>query len=204
VYDEVIHTTASHPWLTAHAGWQRAGQLYLGEPVRLLDGATAVVVALHAVPGVGAMWDLSLDATHTFAIGDVQAVVHNCPDTSPPGSGGSGPPNAGSSPTSSRNAAGELTDGKYTVSKGKMAAHLLASATDASKSVFANDYDAEQGVLDAAEYADQNALWNQQNQAMMDTGQTVGTVNPAGTSTTWIKVVRTASGILHGWPVKGP
>jgi hypothetical protein len=85
-----------------------------------------------------------------------------------------------------------------------MAAHLLASATDASKSVFANDYDAEQGVLDAAEYADQNALWNQQNQAMMDTGQTVGTVNPAGTSTTWIKVVRTASGILHGWPVKGP
>lgn len=24
------------------------------------------------------MWNLSLDATHTFAVGDAQAVVHNC------------------------------------------------------------------------------------------------------------------------------
>lgn len=47
--------------------------------MRLLDGATAVVVGLRVVPGAGAMWDLSLDATHTFAVGDVQAVVHNCP-----------------------------------------------------------------------------------------------------------------------------
>jgi hypothetical protein len=77
-HEEVIHTTASHPWLTADAGWQRAGRLHLGEPVRLLDGATATVVALRTLPGVGAMWDLSLDATHTFAVGDAQAVVHNC------------------------------------------------------------------------------------------------------------------------------
>lgn len=76
---EVIHTTASHPWLSADHGWLRAGQLHLGEPVRLLDGATATVVGLHALPGVGAMWDLSLDATHTFAVGNMQVVVHNCP-----------------------------------------------------------------------------------------------------------------------------
>ena len=77
--NEVIHTTASHPWLTADRGWLRAGMLRIGEPVRLLDGATATVVALHTLPGVGPMWDLSLDATHTFAVGTVQAVVHNCP-----------------------------------------------------------------------------------------------------------------------------
>jgi hypothetical protein len=76
--EEVIHTTASHPWLTADDGWLRAGQLHLGESVRLLNGGVATVVALHAVPGVGAMWDLSLDATHTFAVGTAQAVVHNC------------------------------------------------------------------------------------------------------------------------------
>jgi hypothetical protein len=76
--DEVIHTTSSHPWLTVDEGWLRAGQLHLGEPVRLLDGATATVVALRVVPGVGAMWDISLDSVHTFAVGDVQAVVHNC------------------------------------------------------------------------------------------------------------------------------
>jgi filamentous hemagglutinin len=33
---------------------------------------------MWTLPGVGPLWDLSLDATHTFAVGDVQAVVHNC------------------------------------------------------------------------------------------------------------------------------
>ena len=75
--DAAIHTTANHPWLTADRGWVVAGQLHVGEPVRLLNGGTATVVGLHAIAGVGAMWDLSLDATHTFAVGDVQAVVHN-------------------------------------------------------------------------------------------------------------------------------
>ena len=75
--DETIHTTAHHPWLTADRGWVEAGQLHAGEPVRLLDGATATVAGLHAVPGAGPMWDLSLDATHTFAVGASRAVVHN-------------------------------------------------------------------------------------------------------------------------------
>jgi hypothetical protein len=76
---EVIHTTASHPWLTTDRGWARAGTLHVGEAVQLLDGETATVVALQALPGMGAMWDLSLDATHTFAVGAAQVVVHNCP-----------------------------------------------------------------------------------------------------------------------------
>jgi hypothetical protein len=76
---EVIHTTASHPWLSGDHGWVRAGTLHVGEPVRLLDGATATVVGLRVVPGAGPMWDLALDATHTFAVGKAQAVVHNCP-----------------------------------------------------------------------------------------------------------------------------
>ncbi len=46
--------------------------------MRLLDGATATVVALRTLPGVGAMWDLSLGSVHTFAVGDAQVVVHNC------------------------------------------------------------------------------------------------------------------------------
>ncbi len=73
-------TTTNHPWLSADHGWLVAGDLHLGEPVRLLDGATATVVALQALPGVGPMWDLSLAAVHTFAVGDAQAVVHNCDD----------------------------------------------------------------------------------------------------------------------------
>src|SRR5579859_5353197 len=46
-----------------------------------LDGGTAQVVALRTLPGVGPMWDLTLDSVHTFAVGAVQAVAHNCPPT---------------------------------------------------------------------------------------------------------------------------
>ncbi len=60
----------------------------MGEPVRLLDGETATVVALRTLPGVGPMWDLALESVHTFAVGDAQAVVHNCPSG---GDGGSQP-----------------------------------------------------------------------------------------------------------------
>ena len=74
---ETLHTTANHPWLTADRGWELAGDLHSGEPVRLLDGATATVVGLHVLSGVGPMWDLSLDATHTYGVGASQAVVHN-------------------------------------------------------------------------------------------------------------------------------
>lgn len=77
----MLDTTANHPWLTVDRGWQVAGALHLGEPVRLLDGGTATVVALQLLPGVGPMWDLSLNSVHTFAVGAVQAVVHNCPPT---------------------------------------------------------------------------------------------------------------------------
>jgi hypothetical protein len=76
---EVIHTTANHPWLTADHGWELAGSLHLGEPAPLLDGGTATVVALRTLPGVGPMWDLALDSAHTFAVGDLQVVAHNCP-----------------------------------------------------------------------------------------------------------------------------
>lgn len=52
-----------------------------------LDGASAVVVAVRAVPGSAAMWDLTVSNVHTFAVGTGQFVVHNCP-VGPTGSGG--------------------------------------------------------------------------------------------------------------------
>lgn len=44
---------------------------------RLLDGGTTTVVGLRALPGVGPMWNRSLDSVHTFAVDNVQAVVDN-------------------------------------------------------------------------------------------------------------------------------
>jgi hypothetical protein len=63
--------------VTADHGWLLAGDLRVGEAVRLLDGGSATVVALSGLLGVGPMWDLALDDVHTFAVDDVQVVVHN-------------------------------------------------------------------------------------------------------------------------------
>jgi RHS repeat-associated protein len=75
--DEVVHTTANHPWYTADHGWQLAGVLLVGEPVMREDGTTAVVVALRVVPGAARMWDLTVSNVHTFAVGTGEYVVHN-------------------------------------------------------------------------------------------------------------------------------
>ena len=83
-HDETIHTTANHPWLTADHGWLVAGKLQVGEPVREADGATAIVVRLHVVPGAASMWDLTVSNIHTFAVGDGAFVVHNCGDARDP------------------------------------------------------------------------------------------------------------------------
>jgi hypothetical protein len=43
--------------------------VHTGEPVLQVDGTTATVVAIRAVPGVASMWDLTVSNLHTFAVG---------------------------------------------------------------------------------------------------------------------------------------
>jgi RHS repeat-associated protein len=76
--DEVVHTNAKHPWLTAERGWVTAGQLTMGMHVVREDGTTAVVARKRVVPGAAAMWNLTVSTFHTFAVGAGQYVVHNC------------------------------------------------------------------------------------------------------------------------------
>ncbi len=182
------NTTVSHPWLTADRGWKRAGTLHVGEPVRLLDGAT--VVALHLLPGVAPMWDLALDATHTFAVGVVQAVVHNCPvggDGATPGATGS------PAPQSIR---------QYSVNDEWMKPHLPGTA-EAERSVFLPGFDAKSAVLAAARIADENNLWNA-NRALVQWDGPVGTLGWSGESTNWIAIARRNTGWIHGWPEAAP
>jgi hypothetical protein len=73
---EIVHTTQKHPWLTTN-GWIIAGQLHLGNEVRLLDGATATVVGLKIIPGTASMYDLTVSNVHTFAVGVEQFIVPN-------------------------------------------------------------------------------------------------------------------------------
>lgn len=76
--EETIHTTASHPWLSADCGFVRAGVLRIGEQVVRADGTTATVVGLRVVSGAANMWDLTVANVHTFAVGAGAYVVHNC------------------------------------------------------------------------------------------------------------------------------
>jgi RHS repeat-associated protein len=109
-HDEVVHTTANHPWYTADHGWQLASFLHLGEPVARVDGRTATVVAIHAVPGAASMWDLTVSQVHTFAVGAGQYVVHNTE-----GCGGAG----GETPKYSRDEYGKPTADQAAAAKGK-------------------------------------------------------------------------------------
>jgi hypothetical protein len=75
---ETIHTTASHPWLTADRGWVVSGDLQVGERVVTLGGGTGVVAWVHVVPGQADRYNLTVAKDHTFAVGDGRWVVHNC------------------------------------------------------------------------------------------------------------------------------
>ncbi|GCE13576.1 RHS repeat-associated core domain-containing protein [Tengunoibacter tsumagoiensis] len=74
---ETVHTTQKHPWFTAR-GWVNAGDLKVGDQVQQLDGRTATITELHTVAGEQDMYDLSVSTIHTFAVGELQLVVHNC------------------------------------------------------------------------------------------------------------------------------
>jgi hypothetical protein len=76
--DEVVHTTAKHPFLTGGDSWVAAGDLAAGMRVVRADGTPAVVVGMRAVPGAAAMWNLTVSQVHTYAVGAGQYVVHNC------------------------------------------------------------------------------------------------------------------------------
>jgi hypothetical protein len=73
---ETIETTPDHRFLT-DTGWVEAAALYPGTRVVGLDGATGTVegYAIEVRPVI--MWDLTVSAVHTFAVGAGQWVVHN-------------------------------------------------------------------------------------------------------------------------------
>jgi hypothetical protein len=74
---QTIHTTATHPWLTADRGWVPAGDLKVGEQVVTLNGTTSTVQWAHAASGQADMYNLTVAHDHTYSVADGQAVVHN-------------------------------------------------------------------------------------------------------------------------------
>jgi RHS repeat-associated protein len=77
---ETIETTPDHRFLTDE-GWVEAEQLEPGDQVRNLDGSFGTVHGYRIEFRPIVMWDLTVSAVHTFAVGGGEWVVHNdgCP-----------------------------------------------------------------------------------------------------------------------------
>jgi hypothetical protein len=97
-----------------------------------------------------------------------------------------------------KNKHGNLTNGKYTVSKEAMVKHVIGGVQ--GKSMFYPTLDAEAAVLKAAEFADKHNLWDQSNKAKVPVLNTnIGTLGN-GQPTNVINVYRNKNGTIHGTP----
>ena len=91
----------------------------------------------------------------------------------------------------------------YKVNSDWMKPHLPGSQS--GRSVFSPNVNAEVAVLDAAQFADENGLWDmlKPNRAVVQMSGIVGTTD-TGQDTQWIAVSRRKSGWIHGWPEEAP
>jgi hypothetical protein len=67
-----------------HEGWVEAGSLTLGDQILSLDGTFGDVENISISNDPQVMYNLTVDISHTFAVGEGQWVVHNtvqCGDT---------------------------------------------------------------------------------------------------------------------------
>ncbi|MBB6126348.1 DUF6443 domain-containing protein [Mucilaginibacter lappiensis] len=99
-----------------------------------------------------------------------------------------------------RNRHGNLTNGKYTVIKEAMSKHIYNLTPWDNKSLFFPEIDAEEVVLDAAEYADQHGLWEGNKAKVPVDNSNIGTTGISNTSTNVINVYRNNNGSIHGSP----
>jgi hypothetical protein len=76
--DEPIGTTANHPfWSVDRRDWVQAGNLVIGEHLLLADGRLDEVVTLLPRPGPHAVYNLTVEGTHTYHVGTNGVLVHN-------------------------------------------------------------------------------------------------------------------------------
>lgn len=97
-------------------------------------------------------------------------------------------------PKRSRDKHGNLTNGKYTVSKEAMKKHIFGQQ---GRSVFYPGIDAEELVLKTAEHADALGLWNNNKAKVFVENTGIGTTGLNKPSDV-VNVYRNANGTIHG------
>jgi|GEM_PF-2444783 len=75
---ELLGTTSNHPfWSEDQQDWIQAGELHPGEYLRLVDGTLTHVVSIAVNPTTQPVFNLSVDALHTYHVGTSGVLVHN-------------------------------------------------------------------------------------------------------------------------------
>ncbi|WP_394831366.1 hypothetical protein LVJ94_33135 [Pendulispora rubella] len=76
--NDVIHATADHPFWVEEKGWTAAGDLAVGDHIRVHDGAS--VVGLREAPRKSAsalVYNFAVEANHSYFVGPMHVLVHN-------------------------------------------------------------------------------------------------------------------------------
>ncbi|WP_460954418.1 RHS repeat domain-containing protein [Spirosoma litoris] len=92
---------------------------------------------------------------------------------------------------------GELTNGTYIVAREAMKKHVFVGVSD--RSIFYPTLNAQEAVLKAAQYADQNNLWIGIKAKVPVTNTNIGILTN-GEHTNVINVYRNSNGFIHGSP----
>jgi RHS repeat-associated protein len=176
-------------------------------------GAAAVYAGYGIAPTVAGAEasDVELDAE--LGLAGNRAARTDPASSAPPVSDGE-PQDATPSGAVWYNRHGQLTNGAYTVDESGMQPHLpfteAARQVDPEngllKSVFLSDIDAHKAVLDAAMYADNQALWNAET-GRADVPVTNGPTGVDGASgqlVSGITVSRSHTNFVRGWPNEVP
>ena len=90
-----------------------------------------------------------------------------------------------------------LTNGTYTVSQEAMKKHVFGGVS--GKSLFYPTVNANEAVLKAAQYADENALWIGNKAKVPVSNTNIGTLGNR-TPTNVINVYKNSKGAIHGSP----
>ncbi|WP_417477183.1 polymorphic toxin-type HINT domain-containing protein [Maricaulis sp.] len=75
---ELFETTDDHPWWIAGRGWFATEELVPGSAVVTRDGRGMVIARVEQTDRVDATYNLTVDAFHTYFVGDQRVLVHNC------------------------------------------------------------------------------------------------------------------------------
>ncbi len=78
---EIFETTEEHPWWIIGKGWLRTDELLSsGMQVETQDGKILDVISVSKTDRIDGTYNITVEDFHTYFVGDLKVLVHNCLD----------------------------------------------------------------------------------------------------------------------------